>query len=478
MNRFGYIFLFLLLLFAGCDKDNFVYTEQGIVFSQDTLCFDTVFTEKGSTTRIFKLYNSNRKDITIQRFMLQDGRYFNINIDGESNMDNLKNYLLAGGDSLFVFIEAFIDPQDRSVPVLVEDKLLVEADNNTYSMQIEAYGQYVEILDRLHILSDTTLQGLKPYYVLGYVETDSLTTLTINKGAVFYMGDSAQFIVRGALNAVGTLDEPIVFRGSRTYNIYERVPYDYVSGLWSGIFLLPERNTTNKCEYVDIHSATVGLYCYSQNGIELPQIQITNSRIHNNAIYGLVIQNFDAKVVNSEITNCARNCVYLAGGRHTFIHNTIASYFNSSNVSLHSIGKENVSAMFVNNLSKYNAKTVVNMSNNIVAGSSRHNFTLATPLPEYYIGTFHNNCLKTDTIENTQFTANVFVKNNDELFANTFFDRRTGEYYNFSLDSLSVARDTADIEIAKLYPFDRLGHDRLADGKPDIGCYEYKDEEE
>ncbi|MBQ7209653.1 MAG: right-handed parallel beta-helix repeat-containing protein [Paludibacteraceae bacterium] len=475
MNRHGFILAILVILLAACNRNNPILIEKGIVFSQDTVSFDTVFTSKGSTTRIFKIYNTNRSDITIRHFRLGEGKYFHINIDGESDLSKLDDYLLAGGDSLFVFVSAFIDPQDANSPVLIADNLNVETDDASVAVRFEAYGQDVEILRELHIKSDTLLKGEKPYFVMRYVEVDSACTLTINKGTIFYMADSAQLVVRGSLRAEGTLEEPITFRGSRMYDIYDRVPYDYVSGLWGGIFLLTSEGSKNECSYLDIHSATVGLYCSAANSTPLPEIELLNCRIHNNAVYGLVLHNFNSKIVNCELTNCSSYCVYIAGGNHTFVHNTIASYFNSSNVSLHSIGKENVSAMFVNNLSKNNAKTHVTLSNSIVAGSSAHNFTLATPLPDYYQGLFHNNCLKTDSIANTQFTDNIFIKSGDKLFANTYYNRNNGEYYNFSLDSLSLARDTADINISLLYPTDRLGRSRLADGKPDIGCYEYSE---
>jgi hypothetical protein len=51
-------------------------------------------------------------------------------------------------------------------------------------------------------------------------------------------------------------------------------------------------------------------------------------------------------------------------------------------------------------------------------------------------------------------------------------------YYDFTLDSLSLARDKADISIAEQYRFDRLGNNRLADGKPDLGAYEYVEMQE
>ena len=43
----------------------------------------------------------------------------------------------------------------------------------------------------------------------------------------------------------------------------------------------------------------------------------------------------------------------------------------------------------------------------------------------------------------------------------------------FGLDSISIARNIGNLDIAKLYPLDLKGRSRIIDGKPDIGAYEY-----
>ena len=42
-------------------------------FSLDTLRFDTVFTERGSATRILKVYNPNDESVRISRIALERG---------------------------------------------------------------------------------------------------------------------------------------------------------------------------------------------------------------------------------------------------------------------------------------------------------------------------------------------------------------------------------------------------------------------
>ena len=45
--------------------------------------------------------------------------------------------------------------------------------------------------------------------------------------------------------------------------------------------------------------------------------------------------------------------------------------------------------------------------------------------------------------------------------------------YDFTPDSLSAIRGLADKDYSKIFPIDRKGISRLADGEPDAGAYEY-----
>ena len=46
-------------------------------------------------------------------------------------------------------------------------------------------------------------------------------------------------------------------------------------------------------------------------------------------------------------------------------------------------------------------------------------------------------------------------------------------YYNFKLIDNSPARNTANYTVAQMFPIDYDGNNRLADGNPDMGAYEY-----
>ena len=191
-----------------------------------------------------------------------------------------------------------------------------------------------------------------------------------------------------------------------------------------------------------------------------------------------MLQNIDATVVNTEISNCASYCVYLAGGKHRFVHNTIASYFGFPHTTInihHNMLPENVAAVYINNLSKNMAPTDASFHNCIINGVRDNNLVVATPLPAYYPGTFIGNYLQSDSLSADYARDNVYASDSDTVvFRNTYYLYKEYRYYDFQLDSLSPARGIADSVVALSYPYDRLGHRRKS--KPDAGCYEFAEE--
>jgi hypothetical protein len=304
-------------------------------------------------------------------------------------------------------------------------------------------------------------------------------SLTIQAGATIYMHAGAMLYAYGNVSALGTKDEPIIFRGDRTDMLFDSVPYRMASGQWNGIYLVNPADMlppTYQIEYMDVLSGGVGLYVYSEAKDSLPQLTLQNSRIHNHSIYGLVLQNVDAAVVNCEISNCASYCVYLAGGKHNFVHNTIASYYGYpyTNLNIHqNILADDVAAVYINNLSKNTAQTVSSFKNCIITGGRKNNVVVATPFSEYYEGRFEGNYLRSDSLDKAYAKNNVYASDSDStVFRNIYYLYKEYHYYDFHLDTLSPARGIGDSIVALPYPLDREGVQRK--GKPDAGCYELR----
>lgn len=499
------ISVLLTIIFSvfGCQERITQDSGAFITFSSDTVRFDTVFTEQGSTTNIIMLYNRNKEAIEIESVKLSSGNNFQINIDGLSDPADMNNILIRGRDSAFMFIKATIDPLDEDSPILVEDSVIFMVNGNRQVLHLEAIGQDVIILRDTIFEGTTRLGGGKPYLVYDTIIAQG--NVHIKEGTRFYMHDKAMMFFLGDLVVEGSLEQPVVFRGDRFDNILRDIPYDYSSGKWGGLFILNSKlNPKYDINYLDVHSGTVGLFCQSENTTFLPTIKIKNSRLHNFSLYGLVIENMNAEVVNTEITNCASYCVYLAGGKHTFVHNTIANYFNykKENVSIHSVSREDVAAVYISDLSKNRLRTEVKFINNIITGWRAQNITLATALPDKYDGLFIGNLLRNDTLWfaeqgarnmeqgarskeqeldgtdqlsiSSPVSANIYIQDTDTIFSRTYFSREEGTYYDFRLDSVSPARNSADSLLALPYPLDRNGNNRFADNHPDAGCYEWQ----
>ena len=480
--RNGLYILLLLLGMISCRQDMVSRDPTlKLVFSHDTLLFDTVFTAMGSSTKQLKVYNPNPNALCIEQVGMREGRYFQINLDGENDIDNLQNITIRGGDSLFLFVRAYIDPLDQNSPVFLDDDVAFSVNGNLQKINLQAYGQNVEKIQSdsgLVVYQDLTLSNEKPY--LFYDTVAVVGNLTIQSGATIYMHAGAMLHVYGSVTAKGTQEAPIVFRGDRTDKLFDSVPYRMASGQWDGIYLLSKEGLLQPSytfEHVTILSGSVGLYASSEStGPRQPKLTLTNSRIHNHSIYGLVLQNVDATVVNCEISNCASYCVYLAGGRHKFVHNTIAAYYGYPYTTLNihtNMFADSVAAVYINDLSKNNTKTISSFTNCIITGGRKNNLVVATPLPDYYEGRFEGNYLRCDSLDKIYAQNNVYASDSDScVFKNIYYLYKEYHYYDFHLDSLSPARGIADSIAALSYPMDRDGVRRK--GKPDAGCYEYR----
>lgn len=476
------LLLFLPLAIISCQED--ILSDDPtlrLTFSHDSLLFDTVFTKMGSSTKRMMVYNPHNNAILINRVEMANGQSFFINLDGENQLENLRDITLRGGDSLFLFVRAEIDPQKTNSP-LVEDTITFYVSNQPQHIYLQAYGQNVEIIrseEKFVQCNHLNLKNTKPYLI--YDTLVVVGNLTIQRGTTLYMHSGSVIYAYGNVIAEGTKEEPIIIRGDRTDMLFDSVPYRVASGQWNGLYLIHPKGWATprySINHTDILSGSIGLYALSEEMEQRPTMSLTNARIHNHSVYGLVLQNIDATVVNCEISNCASYCVYLSGGKHTFVHNTIASYFGFpyTTINIHNnILAEDVAALYINNLSKNMAPTAASFHNCIITGARKNNVVVATPLTNHYEGTFSGNYLRADSLPEAFAQNNIYASDSDSVvFRNIYYLYREYHYYDFRLDSLSPARGVADSIISLSYPYDRIGTRRKT--HPDAGCYEYIEE--
>lgn len=228
--KYAWILIFcpILLLFAGsCRKDKFTDDPAArLSISKDTIQFDTIFTSIGSATKNFKIKNTNKNAVKISRIRLGNGvaSQFRINLDGQAATE-IKDKELAGGDSMYVFVEVTIDPNNINTPFIVTDSIIFETNGNLQDVKLVAFGQNAHFYTQKQYLPcNTTWTNDKPYVIYDSIGVAPGCTLTIEKGVKIYSHQHSFIQVDGTLIVKGTKDEPVIFRGTRMEAIYKNYP--------------------------------------------------------------------------------------------------------------------------------------------------------------------------------------------------------------------------------------------------------------
>lgn len=436
MKYIFYIVTFCVLLFSSC-QNQVTEPVQRLSFSVDTLLFDTVFTEEGSATERVMLYNRSGRRLTIEQVSWREGSPFRLNLDGESDRSYLKNISLADGDSLFLFVDVHIRPNGEDAPVLYSDPVSFRlANGEEQTIVLEAYGQDVIRIDSAVYWTDQTFHAGKPYVIRHYIASAQGTTLTFDAGATIYLHNGALIQVEGDLQVNGTAEQPVRFLPDRLDDYYIDVPYWYVPGSWSGIYLYGNAANSWQLSHAEIISPVNAVYTYCESASSRATLTMEACRLHNMQQYGIVCQNVDATVSGSEISNAASYCLYLHGGNYLFEDNIIASYyrhtrFNHSSF-LYSTPKDDVAAMYVHNLTR-TRPTNVRFVHNVLAGTRAQELTIAAPMPQYYSGEFVRNYLACDTLRCPNAHDNLYAQPEDTVFVNNYYDENG--YFDFRLDS-------------------------------------------
>lgn len=472
--------LFLPVLFItmiSCQDELFTTNpDKVLTFSTDTLSFDTVFTTLGSTTEKLLVYNRNDRALKISSISLAGGRnsQFRLNVDGNISTDNhFTDIEIRAKDSMYVFVQVTVDPNKLNSPVLVDDSIAFETNGVLQKVRLEAYGQDMVLMKNKLVLNDTVLNSDKPYLIEGYLAIDSAKTLELKAGCKLYFRNNANLMVYGNLIAEGSFEHPITLRGDRmdAAKFQYPVPYNYVAGQWGGVYLMWNRGK-HILHHVNINSGYVGIYLSNRDIKNLPELEITDCRIQNFIYYGLVAENANVTVGNSEISNTGSVSVYLNGGKHVFLQSTIANYYNSNPARPTSRDK-NPAVMIMNLYRSAPMESV--FKNCIITGGLDNEISIASRYINQYKGTFINSYIRRkEAYDLSMFQRIQWSAKNDTVFVHPYYNDTTNVYFNFSPDSVSPVRGIADPETAKLFPLDLNGNSRLEDNAPDAGAYEWK----
>ncbi len=484
-------------MFSSCKDDKFSDNPNHILsFSVDTLHFDTVFSTIGSATKRIMVYNHNKEALRISHIGLLNGSnsVFQINVNGtNSPTHQFSNIEISGKDSLYIFVAVKVDELGVNSPVIIEEALQFQTNGNNQNVILSTIGQDVEIFRGKTIFNDTVLTGAKPYLIYDSLIVVPDKTLKLEAGCRLYFHKDAFLYVLGNIQAEGEKGNPVIMRGDRfdQINYSTPVPYNDVAGQWNGVYLI---GTTGKhtLKYVNMNSGVVGIRAINSDEDIIPSqtpfVEIINCRIHNFTYRALDIINCDLTVINSELSNTGDNTVYLNGGKHTFIHTTIANYFNNGKASIQSTsrpqGSEALPALMINNINK-TVPMETTLLNSVVMGSIETEFSLATRFPEQYNGNFKNSYIRRATpyTDSPLFVDIKWYEQGDILFKNVYlnyeeeatkrYDFTPAPYEECTLRFLGDPTIITSSEYSQYLLEDLKGNVRPTTEKPTAGAYEW-----
>ena len=248
------IFLLALALFS-CKKDSFITSADANLYtSSDTLSFDTVFTQVGSITESFKVFNNNDQKLKISGIKLSGGASspFKINVNGTAASE-VTDLEINKNDSIYIFVQVNVDPTSSSSPFILRDSIDISYNGNQKWVQLQAYGQNAVFLKNKLIKGNVTWNNELPYVIIGGLQVDSSATLTLEAGTKIFFHADAPFLVDGTLVATGTKDSPVTFAGDRLDQDYKELP-----AAWPGIYFRSS-SKNNSLTHTTIKNAYQGI---------------------------------------------------------------------------------------------------------------------------------------------------------------------------------------------------------------------------
>lgn len=467
LREFKFLFIFglgilLSLSLSHCKKEKFnLDTNTTVQFSQDTVLFDTLFTTIGSTTKRFKIYNTLNQKINISNIWLEQGTQsmFRINVDGVAGV-NFEDIAIPAKDSLFVFVEVTIDPNNGTTPLVVEDKIQFLTNGNAQQVVLNAWGQDAYFHVSEVISSSTTWANDKPHVIYNYCAVDSNITLNIPAGTNIYSHSEATLLVyKGTLNCNGALGNPITFQQDRVED-FILSPSDSVAGQWRGIrFFEPQ---TSQLDYVEIKNALIGIQIDTLQAGQF--VNLNAVQTHNCSYAGLLSQGANIKAVNTLFGNSGLYSAFISiGGDVDFDHCTFGNYWQS----------QRNSALFVfknyyedaNEVINYRPFTNAKFSNSIFYGLNDNEVFLDT-LDRSISGVNAPNFLMTNSLIKVEdgITDEVLFT---DCYANSDPEFESPSSWGFNIATSSFAKGKANNSSTTI---DIEGNARSTPAT--IGCYE------
>ena len=440
MKRIFYI-LIVAMIVACADDDNFSASPAlHLSFSSDTVSLDTLFSRTPSATYTFWVRNNNDEGLRIADIHLsrRNQTGFRVNVDG-SYLDNslgsqVNDIEIRRNDSILVFVELTSSQASNPEPTMVEDDLVFVLESGLQQkVNLRAWTWNAEKLYDHVITSDQLIETSTPIIIYGGLKVEEGATLTLRNTTLFFH-DKAGIDVFGSL-----ILENCVLRGDRLDRMFAYLPYDRVSGQWSGVHfhesslkgVISGTEIRNACDAVVLDSAALDT--------TKVRLLMQNSVIHNSKGYGLKAVNSRVSLVNCQFTNTLSDCVSIVGGVVDITHCTLAQFYPFSadrGVALRFANFEDSSDIPLLRLN-CSASIVTGYDEDVMMGLVRD--TVAAF--EYRFSDMLLRTPKVTTADSLRFSNIIWETPKDSIEGKKHF-RTIDEdnlYYDFHLDSVSTA---------------------------------------
>lgn len=459
MQRLAPILITVVFLLFSC-KSKILSENYKLVFSDDTVYFDTVFATIGSATRELRVRNPEKNIVLIEKIDLSGGAnsQFRMNIDGEPGYSR-ENVEIEPGDSIFIFIEVNVDPSGQNSPLAVTDSINFRTGNSIQKVQLLAWGQDINLIKN-KVIGTTTWNKDKPFLIYNNVFIDTLSTLTIDKGSRIYFHRNSIMTVAGTIVVNGTNDSPVLFAGDRLEKMYKDIP-----GQWLGIDIL-NISSGNSIDHAVIRNTVSGIKIGDPiNSSNIPDLKILNTSVSHSTITCLSAVNSSIVAANCIFSHSGKNCINIYGsGNYQFTSCTIFDQWD--------YGFRLTPSLFVSekqNSGKKSAQMLFRLNNSVVYGDLNSEMEIE-PSGMTFTGNYLiDHCLlKLDTLHSTFWSGEIFpdaIINKNPLFIDVLS-------YDYRPDTLSPLIDKGNPLYTIDFPFDIRGESRTKDGKPDIGAFE------
>ncbi len=446
--------------FTSCIEDGFTTSPSDVLaFNRDTVAFDTVITLQGTATKQMVVYNHSKKQINISSIKVAGNAtkgHFHLNVDGIRG-DEFHNVEIRGNDSIYIFIEAYLDEMESDEPTLLEDLLLFETNGQTQKVLLSAWGQDVIRLSGDTISRNTRFTGNKPYLIYDTVYVSPGVTLTLDAGTTLLFHDKGAMRCAGRMLANGTAEEPVTFRGDRLDRIVGETSFDIMSGQWGGIIFTPP-TMGNVLKHVVMKGSSIGMHCSAYGDTVNCALKLINCVLTNSSSTCLATAACYVQAIGTEFSDAAEEVVYFAGGKVKASQCTFANnyLFTVPELPIVNIFDVEFSDGTIGKIKAY-------FDNCIIHGLS----------PELNEGKLDNfdvymrYCLFKSNGEDDAHFINC-VWEGDPMFLTVrddhLFDYRLGN------ESDAIGKGNPALCPAEAR-YDRYGNDRLAGGAVDLGAY-------